>query len=123
MSTPGGGSDHWDDVARVVRQSRRRLQEFDPETDPRDVACREGIAPIVGLYVSVTRSGGEFSPVERSLLSGALNDWLDAYGRCFGRPPTGEFSMHEVAIRCARAGDVDDAVEALLDDGETATRP
>lgn len=123
MSTPGGGSAHWDDVARVVRQSRRRLDEFDPEADPRMVACREGIAPIVTLYVSVTRTGGEFSDVERSLLSGALNDWLDAYGRCIGSPPPGEFSLHEVAIRCARAGDVDEAVETLLDDGEAATRP
>ncbi|MFB6127458.1 MAG: hypothetical protein ABEJ79_09235 [Halolamina sp.] len=121
MSAPGGGSDHWDEVAAVVRQSRRRLKGFDPAVDSRTVACREGIAPIVELYVAVRRRGDSLSDVERSLLSGALNDWLDAYGRCVDRSPDGEFSLHEVALTYAREGSVVDTVVALVDDADSST--
>lgn len=118
MSVPGGGSDHWDEVAAVVRQSRRRLGRFDPAVDSRRVACREGVAPIVELYVAVRRRGSALSDVERSLLSGALNDWLDAYGHCVDRSLDAEFSLHEVALTYAHEGDVVNAVTVLVDDAD-----
>jgi hypothetical protein len=107
----------WREVAGLAEESRREHESFDPGSgSPRD--CIEtGIAPILRLYVHACREGIDLSAVERSLLEGALNDWLRSYAevRDFPSFEGTAFSLHEVAMEFADAGDVGCAVERLFE--------
>jgi hypothetical protein len=107
----------WEEVAVLTEESRSEQAAFDPETGTPAECIESGIAPIVRLYVHACREGVDLSAVERSLLEGVLNDWLRSYADMRGYPSfegTG-FSLHEVAMEFAAAGDVEAAVERLFD--------
>ncbi|MGZ0746063.1 MULTISPECIES: hypothetical protein [unclassified Haloparvum] len=112
----GGRSAYWDEVATLVEQSRGRFEEFDPETGDAQVPITEGVVPIVELYVEVRRDDVTLSQVERSLIEGLLNDWLNAYARAHDTSCPGEFSVHDVVLAFAEAGSLEDAVHDLTVD-------
>lgn len=112
----GGRSAYWDEVATLVEQSRGRFEAFDPETGNEQVPIAEGVVPIVELYVEIRRNDVTLSQVERSLIEGVLNDWLNAYARAHGTSCPGEFSVHDVVLAFAEAGSLEDAVHDLVVD-------
>ncbi|MFB6235302.1 MAG: hypothetical protein ABEH81_03205 [Halopenitus sp.] len=119
----GGRSAYWDEVATLVEQSRGRFEEFDPETGSDTVPLAEGVVPIVELYAEVRRDDMTLSQVERSLLEGVLNDWLNAYARAHDTSCPGEFSVHDVVLAFAEAGSVEDAVHDLVVDWTRQSGP
>ncbi len=109
-------SSYWDDVAALAERSRRASAEFDPSSGTPADCIEAGVAPIVRLYIETCREGADLSAVERSLLEGALNDWLQQYAACRELPAYEgtAFSVHEVAMEAARTGEVETAVTSLL---------
>jgi hypothetical protein len=107
-------SKYWEEVRSVVRQSRLNLDAFDPDRDDPAQCVKAGVRPIVSLYVRVRRDGATLSDVERSLLSGELNDWLSAYARAHGTACGADFTVHEVAMAYARDDSLERAVRRLL---------
>lgn len=120
---PGGRSAYWDEVATLVDQSRGRYEEFDPETGSHEVPIAEGVVPIVELYVQVRRNDVTLSQVERSLLEGVLNDWLNAYARAHETSCPAEFSVHDVVLAFAEAGSLETAVHDLVVDWTRQSGP
>lgn len=112
---PGGArSAFWGEVRAVAETSRQRVEEFDPAAHGPDECVREGIAPIVSLYVRVSRRGDSLSEVERSLLSGVLNDWLAAYAACHETGFEGGYTVREVALQYATNGSLEETVADLV---------
>lgn len=112
----GGRSLRWRSVTTLAERSRRDCREFDPEAATPADAVDEGIEPLLTEYVRCRREDVRLSAVERSLLEGALNDWLRAYAATRGLP-TFEgtaFSVHELAIEYARTGETAAAVRHLF---------
>ncbi|MFB6177423.1 MAG: hypothetical protein ABEI99_09820 [Halobaculum sp.] len=106
----------WDAVADLAADSRRRQAAFDPDTGTAAHCIESGVQPILDFYVRACREDVDLSAVERSLLEGVLNDWLRSYATVVGHE-TFEgtaFSLHELAIEYANAGDVQRAVERLF---------
>ena len=114
----GGRSSRWRAVTTLAESSRRACRVFDPEDASPADAVADGIDPLLTEYVRCCRDGVRLSAVERSLLEGALNDWLRAYATARGLPAFEgtAFSVHELAIEYARQGDVTAAVEHLFVD-------
>lgn len=112
----GGRSVRWRAVTTLAESSRHDCRSFDPEESSPADAVAHGIDPLLGEYVRCCRDGVRLSAVERSLLEGALNDWLRAYATARGLPAFEgtAFSVHELAIEYARAGDTVEAVERLF---------
>lgn len=119
----GGRSAYWDEVASLVEQSRGRFEQFDLETDDEAIPIRDGIMPIVELYAEARRDDVTLSQVERSLLEGVLNDWLNAYARMHGTACPGEFSVHDVVLAFAEAGSLETAVHDLVVDWPRPSGP
>lgn len=116
--TEGYRSVRWRAVSTLAESSRRDCRSFDPDASSPADAISAGVDPLLTEYVRCCREGVRLSAVERSLLEGALNDWLRAYASARGLP-TFEgtaFSVHELALEYAREGDTADAVEQLFTD-------
>jgi hypothetical protein len=109
-------SAHWQAVRNLVERSRRRSTAFDPAEGDPVVPVREGITPIVSLYVHAQADGDGLTDVERSLLSGALNDWLQLYAECRDTHCEGSFTVHEVATAYARDRDIETTLSRLVVD-------
>lgn len=107
-------SKYWEEVRSVVRQSRLNFDGFDPDRDDPTRCVEAGVRPIVSLYVQARRDGAALSDVERSLLSGVLNDWLSAYARAHGVATGADFTVHEVAMAYARDDSLESAMRRLL---------
>lgn len=107
-------SGHWRDVASVAETTRTECETFDPETGDTATCIEAGVAPIVSLYVRVRHEGGELSPVERSLLEGALTDWLAAFAACHDVAFSGGFTVREVALAWSENGGLEETVEHLV---------
>jgi hypothetical protein len=107
-------SGYWRDVASVAETTRTDCESFDPETGDAATCIETGIAPIVSLYVRVRQQGEELSPVERSLLEGALTDWLAAFAACHDTPFGGGFTVREVALAWTENGTLDATVRELI---------
>lgn len=107
-------SSHWRDVADVAERTRTQSADFDPEEDDPAACIHAGVEPIVTLFVRVRRSGDELSEVERSLLEGALNDWLGKYAACFDRPFDGGYTVREVAMAWVENGALEETVRELV---------
>lgn len=107
-------SGNWRDVASVAEATRTECERFDPETGDAATCITEGVAPIVSLFVRVRRQGEVLSPVERSLLEGALTDWLTAYAACHDVPFSGGFTVREVALAWTRNGSLRETVRELV---------
>lgn len=113
-------SDHWRDVADVAERTRTQAADFDPESQDPAECIDSGVRPIVALYVKVRRSGDTLSEVERSLLEGALNDWLGKFAACYDRPFDGGYTVREVAMAWARDGSLRETVRDLVGVRESA---
>lgn len=107
-------SARWRDVAAVAERTREECAEFDPETDSPAKCVDAGVRPIVTLFLTVREEGETLSEVERSLLEGALNDWLRAYASCFDRAFDGGYTVREVAMACLSNGPLDETVRTLV---------
>ena len=107
-------SNHWRDVASVAETTRTECEAFDPATGDAAACIDAGVAPIVSLYVRVRREGGRLSPVERSLLEGALTDWLTAFAACHDVSFGGGFTVREVALAWNANGSLGETVEELV---------
>lgn len=107
-------SGYWRDVASVAEATRTECEGFDPVTGDPATCITEGIAPIVSLYVRVRRQGTDLSPVERSLLEGALTDWLAAFAACHDVPFGGGFTVREVALAWTANGSLRETVRELV---------
>lgn len=107
-------SAYWDDVVDLVERSRRDCEAFDPDAERPAAALDEGIAPILSLYIEARREGVRLSTVERSLLEGVLNDWMEAYARSRGEPCSGGYTLHEVAIEYSRRESLVETVDGVL---------
>jgi len=107
-------SAHWEDVRDLVEESRRRCSEFDPATGDPTIPLERGVRPIVSLYAKIRGAGESLTDVERSLLSGALNDWLRLYAECHGYHHESSYTVHEVATAYARERDLETTLRRLL---------
>ncbi|UIO98943.1 hypothetical protein Hbl1158_10390 [Halobaculum sp. CBA1158] len=109
-------SPRFQEVTGLAEASRRKCRRFDPDDDPAADAVA-GVRPLVRVYVECRRDGVELSAVERSLLAGAINDWLRAYAAARDLPPFDgtAFSVHEVAMEYARVGDLRATLDRLLE--------
>ncbi len=105
-------------MTTLAETSRHQCQSFDPEESTPAEAIAEGIEPLLTEYVRCCRDGIRLSAVERSLLEGALNDWLRAYAAARELPAFEgtAFSVHELAIEYARTGETAEAVEQLFEE-------
>lgn len=107
-------SNYWRDVASVAEATRQECDSFDPETGDPGTCIDTGIAPIVSLYVRVRRDGAQLSAVERSLLEGALADWLSAFAACHDVPFDGGYTVREVALAWTDNGSLRETVRGLV---------
>ena len=105
----------WSDVARLVEQSRRECDAFNPDQDDPRRCLTVGVEPIVSLYIEARRAGEDtLTPVEQSLLERALNDWLAQYAASHGASFHAHFTVHEMAVAYAADGDLRSTVDDLL---------
>jgi hypothetical protein len=108
-------SAQWPAVARLVEESQRRCEAFDPDHDDPRRCLSDGIEPIVALYIDSRRTADEtLSPVEQSLLERALNDWLAQYAASHQLPFHAHFTVHEMAVAYATDGELEATVDDLL---------
>jgi len=84
-------SEHGDRIARLAREAEREREIFDPPADPPDEDrameyLRDGLGPVVMVYVDAHGGGGwaEFSGTELDRLDRATNDYLALYAACYG---------------------------------------
>ena len=115
-------SAYWRDVASVAETTRRDCEAFDPESGDPITCIGSGVAPIVALFVRVRREGELLSDVERSLLEGALNDWLAAFATCHDVSFEGGYTVREVAIAWRGDGDLGETVRELVGVDDVAGR-
>lgn len=107
-------SEYWRDVASVAESTRQECDSFDTETGDPATCIQEGIAPIVALYIRVRQEGEQLSDVERSLLEGALTDWLTAFAACHDVPFDGGFTVREIALAWTANGSLRETVRELV---------
>lgn len=107
-------SNHWRDVASVAETTRTECEAFDPATGDAAACSDAGVAPLVSLYVRIRREGGRLSPVERSLLEGALTDWLTMFTACHDVSSGGGFTVREVVLAWTENGTLETTVRELV---------
>jgi len=108
-------SAYWEEVRRVVEQSRRRSHRFDPDAHHHEVCVEHGVRPVVSLYIEARRHDTVLSDVECSLLSSVLNDWLTLYAQAQGVHLDAEFTVHEVALAYVEGESLHRTVRSLTD--------
>ncbi|MCT9096677.1 hypothetical protein [Haloarchaeobius sp. HME9146] len=87
-------------------------QAFEQPEDPEARAkryCREGVGPVVVLYVDCRTGGPDLPAAQCSRLESVLNRWLDLYGRCYGVDLDCTFALRtaaEILIETHNAVDV-----------------
>lgn len=108
-------STRWREITTLVQRSHRQCDAFDPETDDPERCLRDGVEPIVSLYVEVhCDADDELCEVEQSLLERALNDWLSLYAACHGAALQSHVTVHEMAVASVGEGDVRTLADELL---------
>ncbi len=102
-ATHSGYYDRIVDLADEARRARASFEADGIESDAADeralAYCREGVGPVVAVYVEARTADYdvEFSQRELDLLHGALNDWLALYARCYGVEMEPEFTVRQAA--------------------------
>lgn len=87
-------------------------------------AARDGLGPVVGLYVEA-RTGGEdvrLSAAELSLLHRATNDWLAVYAACYGVAFDPDYTVREAAQLLVDTHDVRETAALLTQLPERSSR-
>ncbi|MDS0222263.1 hypothetical protein NDI54_12975 [Haloarcula sp. S1AR25-5A] len=86
-------------LSRRAEQARESLDPDPPDEERAMEILREGFGPTVALYCEgrTGESWVRFSDAEFERLEGAMNDWLDCYGACYGVALDGTYSIRAAA--------------------------
>lgn len=113
-------SGYYDRIVDLAESARRERTSFDPPEDPPAVErattyCREGVGPVVALYVEARTAEWdvEFSAREHDLLHRALNDYLTLYARCYGVDVEPEATIRTAAELLIETHDARDTAQML----------
>ena len=131
----GAASAFADRIASLAAQAAATRERFDPSaldgqdveavelagasvTDTEEaalVAARDGLGPVVGLYVEA-RTAAEpvrFSATELRQLHAATSDWLALYARCHGVETDPDVTVREAAEALVATHDITDVAAVL----------
>jgi hypothetical protein len=107
-------------IDRLATEARREREAFEPPADPPDEDrameyLREGLGPVVMVYVDAHGGGGwtEFSQSELDSLHAATNDYLELYAACHGVDIEAEFTVREAAEVLIETHNVRDVAQLL----------
>ena len=86
-----------------------------PPEDCATAAARDGLGPVVALYVEARTGPDEvrFSQREMDLLHRATNDWLAVYAACYGVDIDPDFTVREAAELLVDTHDVRETAALL----------
>jgi len=107
-------------IATLAEEARDAREAFDPPAAPPDedraLACaRDGLGPVVGLYVEARTAEWDvrFSQRELDLLHRATNDWLAQYAACYGVEIDPDVTVREAAEALLDTHNVRDVAAVL----------
>lgn len=113
-----GGDSRANEVAAIAEDARGARESFEPPDDPDERAIevlREGLWPVLEVYIDARGGGEPLSPAEASDLERALNDWLAVYARCYEVEMEPAFSVREAAEVFVQTHNVRDTAQLLTD--------
>lgn len=113
--TPGREERHARIEALAERASEER-EGFLPPENPDERALfylREGLWPVLEVYIEVRSNGEGLSRAEHAALEDALNGWLELYALCYGVGIDPEFSVRETAELFVDTHDLRDTAQLL----------
>lgn len=96
----GDHADRHERIEALAECAREERERFAPPADPDERArsyLREGLWPVLEVYIEARSSGERLSRAEHATLEDALNEWLELYALCYGVGIDSEFSVRETA--------------------------
>lgn len=107
-----------DRIERLADEAAAVRAELDPDPPDDDRAmalCREGLGPTVALYCEARTGDGlvRFSDQQFQQLQTALDDWLAAYGSCYGVEIDGDGRIREAAELLVDTHNASDVAQVL----------
>ncbi len=110
------GEDRYERIEALGEHARREREGFDSPEDPDERALaylREGLWPVLELYIEVRSNGERLSQTEHATFEDALNEWLELYALCYGVGIDAEFSVRETAELFVETHNVRDTAQLL----------
>lgn len=90
-----------DRVERVTQGSEAAREAVEPAetTDPDAAldALRDGLWPVLSVYIDARRTNVRLTPAEQAALDEALNDWLAVYAAHYGYVVDPDVPVREAA--------------------------
>ncbi|MDL5361552.1 hypothetical protein [Halalkalicoccus sp. NIPERK01] len=103
-------------IGALAERAREERERFDPPADPDERALsylREGLWPVLEIYIEARSSGEGLSRADHAALEKALNEWLELYALCYGVVIDAEFSARETAELFVETHNVRDTAQLL----------
>jgi hypothetical protein len=110
------GEDRDARIEALGDRAREERERFDPPSDPDERALsylREGLWPVLAVYIEARSSGERLSRAEHTALEDALNEWLELYALCYGVGIDSEFSVRETAELFVETHNIRDTAQLL----------